>query len=133
MTATFAQLLNIRARSESTSEDLGSLEQIGSPGGDKAVVMVYNDSPEIMRVAFAGGPEPRVEEIAACPGCPLGVQGQPSVCSRQAVLKRIVLAPGEYDFASDHPKNSGIIPSHAHWSLKPGKQYFACMGIFKPQ
>jgi hypothetical protein len=130
--ATFAQLLNKQARTDSTSQDLGGVEQIGSPGGDKAVVMVYNDSPEAMRVAFAG-PEPRVEEITACPGCSLGVVGQTSICSRQAVLKRIVLAPGEYDFASDHPKDPGIIAAHAHWSLKPGKQYFVCIGIFKPQ
>lgn len=132
LTATFAQLLNQQTRADTGAKDFGGVEQIGSPGGDKAVVMIYNDSPEIMRVALAGGPEPRVEEIAACPNCPVSTTtGRISCRENIATLKRLVLAPGEYDFSSDHPKDPTTVGSYGHWSLKPGKQYFMCIGITK--
>jgi hypothetical protein len=132
MTATFAQLLNQQTRADTEAKDFGGIEQIGSPGGDKAVIMIYNDSPEIMRVALAGGPEPRVEEIAACPTCPANTTGGRTICRENiATLKRLVLPPGEYDFSSDHPQDPATIGSYGHWSLKPGKQYFICIGITK--
>jgi hypothetical protein len=131
VTATYAGLINKQIRTDGIGKDFGGVEETGTIGGDKAVIMMYNDSPEIMRIALGGGPEPRVEEIAACSTCPLEAPNAPQkVCDRQATLQRIVIAPGEYDFADDFPKAAKPTRGgFGHWSLKAGKAYFACFSI----
>ncbi len=131
VTGTYAILLNKQIRGDGQGKDFGGAEETGTVGGDKAVIMMYNDSPEIMRIALGGGPEPRVEEIAACSTCPLEAPNAPQkVCDRQATLQRIVIAPGEYDFADDFPKaGKPTRGGFGHWSLKAGKAYFACFSI----
>jgi hypothetical protein len=124
---TFAQRLFNKVRTDSKSTTLRAAEVTGSPGGGKAIIMLYNDSTEPMRVVLSG-PEPRVEEIGGCPNCPVETD-KAGICRQQATLKRLVVAPGEYDFAIDSTEaTSG---AHAHWTLQPGKQYFGCYSTVK--
>jgi hypothetical protein len=126
MLATFAQLVNKRVRADSPDKDFGAADPLGDVGGDRGVLLIYNDSTESMRIALTG-PEPRVEEIAGCPDCPKVTEG--GTCRKQATEKRIVLAPGEYDIALEYPKSENTAGGWAHWTVEAGKQYFGCFTV----
>ena len=128
--ATFAALLNKQARTDGKYHDFGKEDLVGPTGGDKAIIMLFNDSPEKLRIALSG-PEPRVEELEPCPGCPaIPKDAPPGSCRKAATSKRIVITPGDYDIAIDFSEavkttNGGF----AHWALQAGKQYFGCYYI----
>ncbi|HEV2781237.1 MAG TPA: hypothetical protein VGX25_17790 [Actinophytocola sp.] len=129
--ATLATLVNKQARADSAAKDLGVPEPLRTVGGNKAILVVHNDSTELMRIALSG-PDPRVETIDGCPNCP-DVTGEGNqFCRDQATLKRIELEPGEYDMAVDSPEASRTAAAYAHWVLQPGKEYFACYTLRQP-
>jgi hypothetical protein len=128
--ATFAALLNKQARTDGGYKDFGAEDLVGPVGGDRAIIMVFNDSQEKLRIALSG-PEPRVEELDPCADCPsVPKDTSPGGCRKGATAKRIVLAPGEYDMALDFSggdrKTNGAF---AHWALQGGKQYYGCFYI----
>lgn len=131
MLATYAAALNKSVRADADATDLGGAESGGSVGGTKAVLLLFNDSAEPLRIAFSG-PEPRVEEIEACAACPTRTKNSPSPgCNKQAPSKRILLTPGEYDIALDS-SGKKTIGAYAHWTLQPGKLYGGCYFVESP-
>jgi hypothetical protein len=126
--ATLAAMINKAARTDPSAHDFGQEHPDGTIGGPKAVIMLYNDSPEKLGIALSG-PEPRVEDVDPCPNCPVNPPGSTNnICRKAATLKRIVITPGEYDMALDFT-DSKTNGGYAHWTLQPGKQYFACYSI----
>lgn len=129
--ATLAAMLNKSARSDLSARDFGKEELIGPTPGTQAIIILYNDSPESLRIALSG-PEPRVETIAPCPSCPISPPNTPSKnCAKSAIPLRILITPGEYDVAINF-NESTTNGAYAHWSLKPAKQYFACYSLSEP-
>jgi hypothetical protein len=127
--ATFASLINKHVRADGEAQDFGREEVSGTVGGATAVLRLYNDSTEPLRIAFSG-PDPRVEDIGPCADCPNETEGG-GFCRKQATFKRVVIAPGEYDVALDNPDGGTAPGAYAHWSLQPGKEYFGCFSIIE--
>lgn len=125
--ATYAKLINKQVRADIDAKDFGREDLSGTVGGNTAVLLLYNDANEPLRIAFSG-PEPRVEEIAACADCPIASEDY-KFCRKQATLKRVLIAPGEYDVALDHPEGAKTPGAYAHWSVQAGKEYFGCFTI----
>ncbi|HEU5471265.1 MAG TPA: hypothetical protein VFV67_11475 [Actinophytocola sp.] len=127
-----ARVLNKTARQGGT--ELSAPPPSRSVGGDKAVILLHNDSDDPLRIALSG-PEPRVDTLSACPTCTVLPDAGNRFCRPEAVLQRIVVAPGEYDVSFTRPGNgssiAGVRDSYFHWSLQPGKEYFACVGTFQ--
>ncbi|HEU5106954.1 MAG TPA: hypothetical protein VFT95_00115, partial [Micromonosporaceae bacterium] len=124
--AALARLINKAAREVPGANDIGPAQLTRSVGGNEAVIMVYNDSDDPLQVAFSG-PQPRVETIDPCPSCTIKPPGD-NICRDAATLKRIVVAAGEYDVAFTTPDDEvRTRDAFAHWSLQPGKEYFACL------
>lgn len=127
--ATLAAMINKRARSDTEAHELSKEDLVRPIGGDKAIIMVYNDSPEPLRIALSG-PEPRVEEIEPCGDCPEVPAGEkPGFRRKQATSKRIVITAGQYDMAIDYAENEKTSPGYARWTLQAGKEYFGCFYI----
>ncbi|HEU5475276.1 MAG TPA: hypothetical protein VFV67_31925 [Actinophytocola sp.] len=132
VTAAFARLLNKIAR-EDGRELGGSPQAIGRAGPNEAVILLHNDSAELLRIALAGA-QARVETVDACPTCPPSPKAENNICRDQAVLKRIVVTAGEYDVAFTHGDNeSRVRDSFAHWNLRGGTEYFVCIGTITEQ
>jgi hypothetical protein len=113
--ATYAHRLNQAARSAGgEGTEVGPAQPIRTVGGGRAVLLVHNDSDQPMRIALSG---PEVKEEAN------------RICRDQATVKRIELAPGEYDMSVDTPGKTTTAPGYARWTLQPGKEYFACYSL----
>jgi hypothetical protein len=126
VTGVEAKLINKDVRAGRAS-DFGQAEETGGPGGDNAVIEVFNDSPETLRVAISG-PDVDVENLPGCPACPKTTSSG-GVCREQFATKaRIVVQPGAYDVSFDFPGQK-TISAYAHWSLEAGKSYFQCISV----
>jgi hypothetical protein len=126
---TFAARVNEEVRADTVSRPADEfVEQIGSAGGDKATLVLFNDGPGVLRLAFSG-PEPRVEDLPSCPDCPTppATERNP-ICSEKGPSRRITLAPGEYDLAQTLPYVHDIAGNYGHARLDAGKLYFTCWG-----
>lgn len=123
--------INTSTRDDKQSTDFSALPPGRTIGGDKAILEIANDAPNILWIVV-NGPEPAFEEIDACPTCTIDDSNKPTLCNPASPTKTIVLVPGEYDFGMMSPTTAHTSGGYAHWTLQAGKQYSACFGEHRP-
>lgn len=133
--ANFAARVNDGVRSQVGSRhEEKFLTRTRRVGGPEASLVIFNDAPSTLRIAFAG-PEPWVVELPPCDNCPGPTSDPDPICTEKGPSQRIALMPGEYDVAEvflDAPAN-GMGGNYAHVRLDAGQEYFSCWGLIKSE
>ena len=97
----------------------------GSSGSGSTVVVIRNDSPNRLRIAFSGT-EGRVEELSACSSCTNYTSIGPIFCPEQGPIGRYTLTPGQYDVVVQSISDTSVTPWTGTWTLASGDEYSSC-------
>lgn len=108
----------------------GSLPQpvdTGGSGSSLASVVIYNDSPEELRIVMSG-PESRIEVLAAS-----ATSGEydlvgPSSCRTDVPMLELQVPSGVYDVLVE-ATSGGISPFTGTWTLGRGDAYASCFYV----
>jgi hypothetical protein len=114
------------------AEDVGAGElpepvPAGGAGRGVSEVVVYNDSPEELRLVLSG-PESRIEIIPASPTSSTYSLVGPPVCRTDVPSLQLNLAPGDYR-ALVESTSGNVSPFSGDWSLSSGDAYQSCFFI----
>jgi hypothetical protein len=99
----------------------------GRSGSAATRVVVYNDSPEQLRLVLSG-PETRIEIIAASATSSVYSLVGPPTCRTDVPSLVLQLAPGEYK-ALVEATGGGVEEFVGTWSLTKGAAYESCFFI----
>jgi tetratricopeptide (TPR) repeat protein len=122
----YAQLIVTEARI-SGGQELTQLAVVGSTASGMTEVVIKNDSPHRLRIAFSG-PDPQVRELEACASCPV-YTALPAYCSGQAVTGSYMLVPGVYDIVIESTADLELAPMTKNINLLDGSQYSTCIYV----
>jgi tetratricopeptide (TPR) repeat protein len=125
--AALAQAIVAEAKTSNVAE-IPEPERTGFTSAGNTVVIIQNDSPEQLRIAFSG-PESRIEELDACDSCKNYSIVGPVFCPEEGPIGRYALAPGEYDVVVEAIGDRGVTPFKGEWALGSGDEYFSCFFI----
>ncbi|MGZ4740519.1 MAG: hypothetical protein ACXVLM_14925 [Ilumatobacteraceae bacterium] len=101
--------------------------QSGRSGGTLTDVVVFNDSPEELRLVLSG-PESRIEIIPASPTSTTYSLVGPPVCRTDVPSLELQLQPGDYQTLVE--STSGAVnPFVGTWSLAKGAAYRSCFFV----
>jgi tetratricopeptide (TPR) repeat protein len=113
------------------TEDAGTLpspKPTGQGSAGVATVVIRNDSPERIRLAFSG-PDGRVVELESCPSCTIYRFAGPVFCPAKGPVGRYTFKPGQYNVVVESMSDSTIKPFKGTWSLAAGRTYSHCFYI----
>lgn len=108
----------------------GSLPQptdTGGSGGSLATVVIYNDSPEELRIVLSG-PESRIETLAASATSGTYDLVGPTSCRTDVPSLELQVAAGDYQVLVE-ATGGGISPFTGTWTLDRGDAYASCFFI----
>ena len=121
-----ARSLILRAQQTGAGE-LPPPTPTGSSGGALTRVVIYNDSPEELRLVVSG-PESRIEVIPASPTSgTYSLVGPPS-CRTDVPTIELRLTPGDYQVLVE-ATTGGVRPFTGTWTLGRGDAYESCFFI----
>lgn len=129
-TAGLARAAVAEARAAGAGE-LPAPQAVGSSGGDSAVIVIQNDTPERLSLIFSG-PDVRVETLEACAECS-NFSSQPQGCPELGPLGRYTVAPGNYEVVVRSSSDAGVIPFRGSWSIGGGEEYYSCFFLVTAQ
>jgi tetratricopeptide (TPR) repeat protein len=113
------------------TEEAGTLpppQPTGWGSAGLATVVIRNDSPESIRLAFSG-PDGRVEELESCPSCTTYNLTGPSFCPARGPVGRYTFKPGQYDVVVESVTDPTIQPFKGRWTLDTGRTYSHCFYV----
>ena len=113
------------------TEEAGTLptpQPTGWSGASSATVIIQNDSPERIRLAFSG-PDGRVEELELCSSCTTYSLAGPSFCPAKGPVGRYTFKPGQYDVVVESMSDPTVKPFKGTWSLVGGRTYSHCFYV----
>jgi len=125
--AALAQTIVANAKRGETSV-LPAPERIGSAPSGVTRVVIQNDSPQKLRLAFSGA-ESRIEELDACTSCQNYRINGPTFCPEEGPIGRYSLMPGQYDVVVETIDDQSIVPFTGTWDLTTGGEYSSCFFI----
>jgi tetratricopeptide (TPR) repeat protein len=99
-----------------------------SEGGEQAVVVIQNDSPEPLSMVFSG-PDVRVERLEACAECEKFSSPGPEACPEQGPVGRYLVTPGSYDVVVKTSSGRDVTPFRGTWELEAGQEYSSCFYV----
>ncbi len=107
-------------------------ERVGNRSDGSTVVLIRNDSPEPLRIAFSG-PTARVEEMPACKDCQrFTPETAPSACPAKGPIASYTLKPGKYEVMVKAVGRGSVKPFTGSWDLSSGKYNNCFYLIQKP-
>lgn len=99
----------------------------GGAGGGATDVVVYNDSPEELRIVLSG-PESRIEIVPASTTSTEYSLVGPTSCRTDVPSLALELQPGEYR-AMVEATSGGVSPFVGNWTLDAGDAYESCFFV----
>ena len=109
--------------------NLPAPERSGATGDGSTVVVIRNESPESLRIAFSGA-ESRIEELEACSTCST-YSTSPMVCPETGPVGRYTITPGQYFVVVESTSDNETTPWSGDWTLEQGGEYTNCFFIVK--
>ncbi len=116
--------------SQAQNSGAGTLPQptkSGGSGGSLTAVVVFNDSPEELRLVLSG-PESRIEIIPASPTSTTYSLTGPDVCRTDVPSLKLQLQPGDYQTLVEST-SGGVNPFVGSWTLVKGSAYRSCFFV----
>lgn len=105
-------------------------ERVGSRSDGSTVVLIRNDSPEPLRIAFSG-PTARVEEMPACKECQrFTPETAPAACPAKGPTASYTLQPGQYEVMVKATGRGSVKPFTGSWDLSSG-EYKNCFYLIQ--
>ena len=124
--AAYASIIVDQTKASKTRE-LGDPQQIGSTGGNRASLVIYNASPEKIRIVLSG-PDSQVDELEACESCRKYTEDETSgPCPDDAHSETYQLTQGDYDVVIGPPNDPSTSPFAGEWDLVKGGDYHLCI------
>ena len=109
--------------------NLPAPERSGATDDGSTVVIIRNESPERLRIAFSGA-ESRLEELDACSTCST-YSTSPMVCPEIGPVGRYTITPGQYFVVVESTSDTETTPWKGDWTLDQGGEYTNCFFIIK--
>lgn len=110
----------------SGSGSISPPERSGYTGNTFASVIIQNDSPYELRIAFRGA-DIQVETIPACESCQ-EYRFSPPFCPKQGPIVEFELLEGEYEVLVDS-QGGRALSWTGSWALVSGEEYYNCFLI----
>jgi hypothetical protein len=117
----------IAQAAQSSTGSLPAPTATGRSGSDLASVVIYNDSPEELRIVMSG-PESRVEVLAASPTSSTYDQVGPLSCRTDVPMLELDVPAGDFQVLVE-ATGGGIEPFSGTWHLDSRDAYTSCFFI----
>jgi Tetratricopeptide repeat len=122
-TAGLARAAVAEARAAGAGE-IPAPQSVGSSGGDTAVIVIQNDTPEKLSLIFSG-PDVRVETLEPCTECD-NFTVEPTGCPELGPIGSYTVAPGNYNVVVRSTSDTGVTPFQGNWDIGGGEEYYSC-------